>query len=164
MQMSVACNLIPMGDKLDSDPTVDVLDKDAVGINGLCSLSWCLLKYYHVLFVIARLNLCYNLVNCPAIICLPIIWMFYLITWETPLVNPWPPVHLLTFIATFIHRFSSSLLLWSLFIFSTILVYNYPLCFLRDRKDWQPFRRWGQSIWLSVCRYMSVDFKVLLVR
>ena len=27
MQMSVACNLIPMGDRLDSDPTVDFLDK-----------------------------------------------------------------------------------------------------------------------------------------
>ena len=34
-----ACNLIPMGDRLDSDPTVDFLDKDAVGLNGLCSLS-----------------------------------------------------------------------------------------------------------------------------
>ena len=39
MQMSVACNLIPMGDRLDSDPTVDFLDKDAVGLNGLCSVS-----------------------------------------------------------------------------------------------------------------------------
>ena len=39
MQFSVSCNLIPMGDRLDSDPTVDFLDKDAVGINGLCSLS-----------------------------------------------------------------------------------------------------------------------------
>ena len=36
MQMSVACNLIPMGDMLDSDPTVDFLYKDAVGPNGLC--------------------------------------------------------------------------------------------------------------------------------
>ena len=27
------------GDRLDSDPTVDFLDKDAVGLNGLCSLS-----------------------------------------------------------------------------------------------------------------------------
>ena len=33
--MSVACNLIPMGDRLNSDPTVDFLDKDAVGLNGL---------------------------------------------------------------------------------------------------------------------------------
>ena len=39
MQMSVACNLIPMGDMLDSDPTVDLVDKDVVGLNGLCSLS-----------------------------------------------------------------------------------------------------------------------------
>ena len=39
MQLSVACNLIPMGDRLDSDPTVDFLDKDAVGFSGLCSLS-----------------------------------------------------------------------------------------------------------------------------
>ena len=37
--MSIACNLIPIGDRLDSDPTVDFLDKDAVGLNGLCSLS-----------------------------------------------------------------------------------------------------------------------------
>ena len=37
MQISVACNLIPLGDKLDSDPTVDFLDEDAVGLNGLCS-------------------------------------------------------------------------------------------------------------------------------
>ena len=35
MQMFVASNLIPMGDRLDSDPTVDFLDKDAVGLNGL---------------------------------------------------------------------------------------------------------------------------------
>ena len=34
MQMSVACNLIPMGDRLDSDRTVDFLDKDVVGLNG----------------------------------------------------------------------------------------------------------------------------------
>ena len=68
--MSVACNLIPLGDRLDSDSTVDFLDKDAVGLNGLCSLSWCLHKYYHVLNVIARLSLCYNLVNCLAVICL----------------------------------------------------------------------------------------------
>ena len=34
--LSVACNLIPLGDGLDSDPTVDLLDKDAVGLNGLC--------------------------------------------------------------------------------------------------------------------------------
>ena len=33
MQMSVACNLIPMGDRLDSDPTVDFLDKYAIGFN-----------------------------------------------------------------------------------------------------------------------------------
>ena len=39
MQMSAACNLIPLGDRLDSDPTTDFLDKDAVGLNGLCSLS-----------------------------------------------------------------------------------------------------------------------------
>ena len=39
MQLSVASNLIPMGDRLDSNPTVDFLDKDAVGLNGLCSLS-----------------------------------------------------------------------------------------------------------------------------
>ena len=39
MQMSVACKLIPMGDILDSDPTMDFLDKDAVGLNGLCFLS-----------------------------------------------------------------------------------------------------------------------------
>ena len=39
MEMSVACNLIPLGDRLDGDPTVDFLDKDAVGLNGLCSLS-----------------------------------------------------------------------------------------------------------------------------
>ena len=32
MQMSEACHLIPMGDSLDSDPTVDLLDKDAVGL------------------------------------------------------------------------------------------------------------------------------------
>ena len=30
MQMSIACNLIPMGDRLDSDPTVDFLDKDVL--------------------------------------------------------------------------------------------------------------------------------------
>ena len=29
MQLSVTCNLIPMGDRLDSDLTVDFLDKDA---------------------------------------------------------------------------------------------------------------------------------------
>ena len=56
MQMSVACNLIPMGDRLDSDPTVDFLDKDAVGLNGLCSLPLCLHKYYHVHFVIDKLS------------------------------------------------------------------------------------------------------------
>ena len=43
IQLSIACNLIPMGDRLDSrldsDPTVDFLDKDVVGLNGLCSLS-----------------------------------------------------------------------------------------------------------------------------
>ena len=33
MQMSVACNLIPMGDRQDSDPTVDFLDKDAVFVH-----------------------------------------------------------------------------------------------------------------------------------
>ena len=33
MQMSIPCNLIPMGDMLDSDPTVDFLDKDVVGLN-----------------------------------------------------------------------------------------------------------------------------------
>ena len=38
MQLSVACNIIPLGDRLDSDPTVDLLDKDVVGFNGLCSL------------------------------------------------------------------------------------------------------------------------------
>ena len=37
--ISVACNLIPMGDRLDSDPTVEFLDKDAVGLNDLCSLA-----------------------------------------------------------------------------------------------------------------------------
>ena len=31
MHLSVACNLIPLGDRLDSDPTVDLLDKDADG-------------------------------------------------------------------------------------------------------------------------------------
>ena len=35
MQMSVAYNLIPFGDRMDSDPTVDFLDKDAVGLNGI---------------------------------------------------------------------------------------------------------------------------------
>ena len=35
MQLSVACNLIPLGDRLDSDPTVDFLGKDAVRLNGL---------------------------------------------------------------------------------------------------------------------------------
>ena len=55
----------------DVTPTLDFLDKDAVGLNGLCSLSWCLHKYYHVLYVIARLSFCYNLVNCPAVICYP---------------------------------------------------------------------------------------------
>ena len=39
MQMFVACNLIPLGDRLDSNPTVDFLDKDEVGLNGFCSLS-----------------------------------------------------------------------------------------------------------------------------
>ena len=33
MQMSVACNLIPMGDRLDSDPTVDFLDKEVVAFD-----------------------------------------------------------------------------------------------------------------------------------
>ena len=36
MQLVVACNLIPSGDRLDSDPAVDFLGKDAVGLNGLC--------------------------------------------------------------------------------------------------------------------------------
>ena len=76
MQLSVACNLIPLGDRLDSDPTVDFLDKDAVGLNGLCSLSWCLHKYYHVLYVIAKLGLCHELVNCLAVICSPITCYF----------------------------------------------------------------------------------------
>ena len=39
MQLSVAYNLISLGDRLDSDPAVDYLDKDAVGLNSLCSLS-----------------------------------------------------------------------------------------------------------------------------
>ena len=39
IQMSVAGNLIPLGDRLDSDSTVDFLDNDAVGFNGLCSFS-----------------------------------------------------------------------------------------------------------------------------
>ena len=38
IQLSVACNLIPLDDRLDSDPAVDFLDKDAVGLNGLCYL------------------------------------------------------------------------------------------------------------------------------
>ena len=79
MHMSVACNLIPLGDRLDSDPTVDFLDKDAVGLKGLCSLSGCLHKYYHVLFVIAKLGLCHDLVNCLAVICSPIACIFYLL-------------------------------------------------------------------------------------
>ena len=33
MQLSVACILIPLGDRLDSDPAVDFLEKDAVGLN-----------------------------------------------------------------------------------------------------------------------------------
>ena len=32
MQLSVACNLILLGDRLDSDPTVDFLDKHRVNI------------------------------------------------------------------------------------------------------------------------------------
>ena len=35
MQSSVACNLILIGDSLDSDPYVDFLDKDAVGWQSL---------------------------------------------------------------------------------------------------------------------------------
>ena len=35
MQLSVACNLIPMDDRLDSDPYVDFLDKDVVGWRSL---------------------------------------------------------------------------------------------------------------------------------
>ena len=35
MRLSVACNLILLGDRLDSDPTVDFLDKDAVGWRSL---------------------------------------------------------------------------------------------------------------------------------
>ena len=38
MQLCVACNLIPLSDRLDSDPTVDFLGKDAVVLNGLCYL------------------------------------------------------------------------------------------------------------------------------
>ena len=38
MQLSVACNLISSGDRLDSDPAMDFLGKDAVGLNGLCYL------------------------------------------------------------------------------------------------------------------------------
>ena len=79
MQLSVACNLIPLGDRLDSDPTVDILDKDAVGLNGLCSLSCCLHKYYHVPYVIAKLGLCHDLVNCLAVIRSPITCIFYLL-------------------------------------------------------------------------------------
>ena len=41
-------DLLPLGDRLDSDPMVDFLDKDAVGLNS-------------------------NLVNCLAVICLHII-------------------------------------------------------------------------------------------
>ena len=77
MQMSVACNLIPLGDRLDSDPTVDFLD--ALGLNGLCSLSWCLHKYYHVPYVIAKMGLCHDLVNFLAIIRSPITCIFYLL-------------------------------------------------------------------------------------
>ena len=69
--MSVACNLIPLCDMLDSDPTVDFLDKDAVEFSGLCSLSWCLHEYYHEHFVITTLSLCHNLINCLAVICYP---------------------------------------------------------------------------------------------
>ena len=50
MQISFACNLIPLGDRLDSAPVVDFLGKDAVGLNGLCYLLWCLHEYYHELF------------------------------------------------------------------------------------------------------------------
>ena len=74
--MSVACNLISMGDRLDSDPTVDFLDKDAVGFSCVSSLSWCLYEYYHEHFDITRLSLCHNLANCLAVICLPIICIF----------------------------------------------------------------------------------------
>ena len=35
MQMSVAYNLIPLDDRLDSDPAVDFLEKDIVGLNSL---------------------------------------------------------------------------------------------------------------------------------
>ena len=79
MHLSVACNLIPLGDRLDSDLMVDLLDKDAVGLNGLCSLPLCLHKYYHVLFVIAKLDLCHDLVNCLAVIRSPITCIFYLL-------------------------------------------------------------------------------------
>ena len=156
MHMSVACNLIPLGDRLDSDPTMDFLDKDAVGLNGLCSLSWCLHKYYHVLYVIARLSLCYNLVNCLAVICLPIIWVFYLLE----RLHYWthgPPVHLFTLIATFIHHFSSSLLHWSIFI---IHLFHYTInrfVFCETGKIDNLSAVGGKVFWLSVCRSTSVE-------
>ena len=39
MQMSVVCNLILLGDRLDSDSAMDFLDKAVVGLIGPCYLS-----------------------------------------------------------------------------------------------------------------------------
>ena len=156
MHMSVSCNLIPLGDRLDSDPTVDLLDKDTVGLNGLCFLSWCLHKYYHVLFFIARLSLCYNLVNCPAVICLPIIWFFYLLErlhWWTHgprsiFLHCLQP-HLLDFN----HHYSSGN--FSLFHPFYHTISRFVFCETGKIENLSAVG--GKLFWLSVCRSTSVE-------
>ena len=44
--------------------------------------------------------------------------MLVLFAWETPLVNPWPPVHFLTLFTTLFTFFSSSFIHWSLLYYS----------------------------------------------
>ena len=96
---------------------------------------------------------------------------------ETPLVNPWPLVHLFFFDhnTVYLHFTITCSLVRFDILFS--LPYIWTALFSADREDWQPSSRWGQSNCLSVCRsafdedqvleivvgYLTVDFKVLLV-
>ena len=85
--------------------------------------------------------------------------MIVLFTWETPLVNPWPPVHLFTLIGTFIHHFSSSLLHWSIFIIHLFhyTINRFVFCGTGNIDNLSAVG--GKVFWLSVCRSTSVKIK-----
>ena len=71
--------------------------------------------------------------------------------------NPWPPVHLFTLIATFIHHFSPSLLLWSLF---TIYLFHHTInrfVFCETGKIHNLSAVGVKVFWLSVCRSKFVN-------